>query len=50
MDLLAAVFFLIALVLFLIAAFGVSLGRVSAGWLGAASITVVLLLRALGLG
>jgi hypothetical protein len=50
MDVLAAFFFLAALVLFLVAAFGVTLGRVSPGWLGAACITVVLLLRTLGLG
>jgi hypothetical protein len=50
MDLFAAIMFLAALVLFLIAAFGVALDRVSAGWLGAACIALVLLVRAIGLG
>jgi hypothetical protein len=34
---------ILAFVLFLIAAFGVNLGRVSAGWLGAAIVTLTLL-------
>ncbi len=36
--------YIVAFVLFLIAACGVSLGRVNAGWLGAALVTLALIL------
>lgn len=39
-----------ALVCFLLAAFGVTAGRVAFGWLGLALLTVVQLLPGLGLG
>ena len=44
MDMLILVLYVAALVLFLASSFGVAIGRVSLGWLGAALVTLAVLL------